>query len=348
MFEKASFENEEVFLMSDFIINLLNYESNRETADFLNNMHLKSLVPYITLPTCITPRSKTLIDNIFFNEINEAAISGSLISDISDHHAQFFITPKILGNDPHKVTLRRSYKNFSNELFKNNLLKTDWESLLKTNLNDINFSFEQFLLELNNLLDIHAPFKYSKRTDKKRNKLWITNGIANSVRKKNNLHNKLCRAKDSERKEELHRLYKTYKNHVTNLSRRSKESYFKNLFEEIKKNTYKIWQEIKVLININTQTKYAPICLQIKDSIVTDSKVIANEFNNFFNSIATKIDSKIIQTETPFQDALKNPNEKSFFMHPTTKEEIEDNIKLLNDHRTTGPYSIPTQMLEQF
>ena len=124
MFEKASFENKEVFLMSDFIINLLNYESNRETADFLNNMHLKSLVPYITLPTCITPRSKTLINNIFFNEINEAAISGSLITDVSNHHAQFFITPKILGNDPNKVTLRRSYKNFSNELFKNNLLKT--------------------------------------------------------------------------------------------------------------------------------------------------------------------------------------------------------------------------------
>ena len=162
------------------------------------------------------------------------------------------------------------------------------------------------------------------------------------------MYNKLCQAKDSERKEELHKLYKAYKNHVTNLSRRSKESYFKNLFEENKKNTYKIWQEIKVLININTQTKYAPICLKIKDSIVTDNNFIANEFNNFFNSIATKIYTKIIQTKTTFQDTLKNPNEKSFFIHPTTKEEIEDNIKLLNDHKTTGPNSIPTQLLKHF
>ena len=92
--------------------------------------------------------SKALIDNIFFNEINEAAISRNLITDIPDHHAQFLITSKILKNDPNKVTLRRSYKNFNNELFKNNLLKTYWESLLKTNLNDVNFSFEQFLLEL--------------------------------------------------------------------------------------------------------------------------------------------------------------------------------------------------------
>ena len=39
MLKKVSFENKEVYLMDDFNINLLNYESNQETADFLNNMH---------------------------------------------------------------------------------------------------------------------------------------------------------------------------------------------------------------------------------------------------------------------------------------------------------------------
>ena len=180
MLEKVSFENKEVYLMGDFNINLLNYESNQETADFLNNMHSNSLVPYITLSTRIKPRSKTLIDNILFNEINEAALSGNLVTDISGHHAQFLITSKILENIPNKVTLRKSYKNVNNELFKNDLLKTDWESLQKTSLDDVNFYFEQFLLKLKNLLDIHAPFKYSKR--------WITNGIANSIRNKSNLY----------------------------------------------------------------------------------------------------------------------------------------------------------------
>ena len=89
------------------------------------------------------------------------------------------------------------------------------------------------------------------------------------------------------------------------------------------------------------------ICTYLFISIVTDNKVIANKFNNFFHSIATKIESKIIQTKTTLQDTLKNPNEKSFFIHPTTKEEIEDNIKLLNDDKTTGPNSIPTQTLKQ-
>ena len=160
MLEKVSFGNKEVYLIGDFNINILNYKSNQQAADFLKNMHSSSLVPYMILPTRITPRSKTLIDNTFFNEVNEAALSGNLVTDILDHHAQFLITHKILENNPNKVTLRRSYKNFNNELFKNDLLKTDWESLLKTNLNGVDFSFEQFLLKVNNLLDMHAPFKY--------------------------------------------------------------------------------------------------------------------------------------------------------------------------------------------
>ena len=110
MLEKVSFENREVYLMGSFNTNLLNYESNRETGDFLNNLHSNSLVRYITMPTCITPRSKTLIDNMFFNKINEAAIYGNLVTDILDHHTRFLITPRILENDPNKVTIRRSFK----------------------------------------------------------------------------------------------------------------------------------------------------------------------------------------------------------------------------------------------
>ena len=76
-----------------------------------------------------------MIDNIFYNEINEAAISGNVVTEISDHHAQCLITPRILETDLNKVTRRRSFKNFNNGLFKNHFLKTDWESLLRTNLN---------------------------------------------------------------------------------------------------------------------------------------------------------------------------------------------------------------------
>ena len=72
-----------------------------------------------------------------------------------------------------------------------------------------------------------------------------------------------------------------------------------------------------MLINANTQTKYALICLQIKDPIVTDKKIVWNKFNKRFNSVTSKIDSKIIQAKTNFQGTLKHPNYK------TTKQGIK-------------------------
>ena len=83
--EKISFENKEVYLLGDFNINILNFETDRPTAEIFDNIYSNSFVPYITLPTRITPTSKTLIDNIFFNNINKAITSGNLITDISDH-----------------------------------------------------------------------------------------------------------------------------------------------------------------------------------------------------------------------------------------------------------------------
>ena len=40
---------------------------------------------------------------------------------------------------------------------------------------------------------------------------------------------------------------------------------------------------------------------------------------------------------------MKNP-----FLYIQQQEGIEDNIKLSNDHKTTGPNSIPPQILKQF
>ena len=124
-------------------------------------------------------------------------------------------------------------------------------ALLNLELNDVNFSFSQLFQKINELLDIHAPYRYFKPKNKKHNKPWITSGIATSIKKKNDLYKKFCQAKDSRNKEELHTLYKAYKNLITNLTRRSKESHFKNLFQENKQKSFKIWHGIKEITSIH-------------------------------------------------------------------------------------------------
>ena len=79
--------------MEDFKIDLINYDSRNPTSQFLDDICSNSFFPYLKIPSCHTPRSKTFIDNIFHNNINEHTISGNLTTDISDHLAQFLITP---------------------------------------------------------------------------------------------------------------------------------------------------------------------------------------------------------------------------------------------------------------
>ena len=57
--------------------------------------------------------------------------------------------------------------------------------------------------------------------------------------------------------------------------------------------------------------------------------------------------SKILPTERYYTDYLLNPNKETFFITPTTDEEISDIISDLNIRKSTGPNSIPTKVMKQ-
>ena len=61
--ETISKENKDVYLMGDFNINLINYDSHNPISQFLANIRSNSFFPYINIPIRYTPRSKTLILN---------------------------------------------------------------------------------------------------------------------------------------------------------------------------------------------------------------------------------------------------------------------------------------------
>ena len=48
---------------------------------------------HITSPPRITPRSRTLIDNIFSTEINDGITANNILTTISDHFAQVLSLP---------------------------------------------------------------------------------------------------------------------------------------------------------------------------------------------------------------------------------------------------------------
>ena len=56
---------------------------------FLQTNYSHFFKPSIVRPTRVTPLSKTLIDNIFTNSLENINFSGNIISSISDHLPQY-------------------------------------------------------------------------------------------------------------------------------------------------------------------------------------------------------------------------------------------------------------------
>ena len=90
----------------------------------MDNIYSNSFFPTVNLPTLITASSKTLIDNIFYNDICKKIKVGNIATTISDHLTQFLAIPSketpILFN--HNI-MKSSFKDFDPTKLKNELTK---------------------------------------------------------------------------------------------------------------------------------------------------------------------------------------------------------------------------------
>ena len=104
----------------------------------------------------------------------------------------------------------------------------------------------KYLSKIDCLLDTHAPFK--KLNKKELNflaKPWITQGLQNSIKKKNNIYSKFVKCKNKIMKELHFSNYKNYRNLLPTLLKRAKEKYFLNFFNQTIKDIKKSWKGIK-------------------------------------------------------------------------------------------------------
>ena len=65
LLQNISKEQKSIFLLEDFNVNLLNYNEQLQTNEFLDSLASDSFIPSILQLTRITSHSYSLIDNIF-------------------------------------------------------------------------------------------------------------------------------------------------------------------------------------------------------------------------------------------------------------------------------------------
>ena len=88
-------------------------------------------------------------------------------------------------------------------------------------------------------------------------------------------------------KEEFHTKYKTYRNLLSTLMKKSKQAYYDKYFERNWSNIKNTWKGIKSLVSLKTVASFVPTIFSLNNGdIITNPYDIANTFNNYFASVA--------------------------------------------------------------
>ena len=236
LLEKLNREDKFCFLMGDFNINLMKINSESDNSQFYKTMCSYFFTPIVFQPTKVTDKSKTLIDNIFFNSFEFTTLSGNITHSISDHLIQFviledFITPKPL---PKTNLYKRNFDKVDNNKLKEDLHKIDWINEILKNGNDINEIFDIFYKTLSEIVDRHAPLtKVTKKERTLQSKPWINKEIKHLMWKRGKFFRKYCKKlKNETQKKLIHDKFKKLRNSVTFSVRKSKNEYFKLFFDK--------------------------------------------------------------------------------------------------------------------
>jgi hypothetical protein len=113
----------------------------------------------------------------------------------------------------------------------------------------------------------------------------------------------------------------SFKNALTNDSRRTKSLYFRNKFKRFNGDIRKTWTTIKHVLRGNNY-KTNSITLLNNNVQVSDFGKVAGIFNDYFSSVAVNLDHNIPQSNVDPLYYLPHRNSNSMFATPSTINEV--------------------------
>ena len=183
---------------------------------------MKSL---IRIPTCYkNPANPTCIDLMLTNSNRSFQNSCTIETGLSDFHKMIVTVLKIYFQKREaKVINYRDYRNFSNEDFRQQVLK----DILKATQNGVIVSYGSFLSICQRALDSRAPKK------------------PKYVMYRSRLRNKFLKTRSNEDK----KAYNTQGNYCLTLVTKAKKDYYNNLDHENVTDDKTFWKSIKPLFS---------------------------------------------------------------------------------------------------
>ena len=301
----------------DFNLDLLKIDSRNSISDYIELMYSYSYLPSITLPTRLTRRNATLIDQIFYKSSASNVQGGIILNNISDHLMTFICVDlqQTSRELPKTVSFQKCDNNSINN-FVNAIENIDFSAHISNSPDcnpDTNFQIIKTLID--NCISHHLPFRTVKfnRYQHKINP-WITNGILKSIKNRDKMYKemKVCNP-NSQEYDRLKRNVQSYNNLIKKLIRCSKQSYYNNLFLKHKNDSRKSWKLLNSLLGTSNKRNNLTNIFVVNGSLTSNEAVIADNLNKFFSNIGNQYASAIPQTDpNAFMSYLTNPTNCRF------------------------------------
>ena len=330
------------------------FNSSVSESNLKDFCEVYNLVNLIKDPTCFKSTSNpSSIDVMLTNRQNAFKNSMTIETGLSDHHKLIIsvLTTYFKKKGPIKINYR-SYKNFDETAFRNDLLHNlqncDREDMLYDEFKDI------FMQVLND----HAPKK--RKVVRGNAQPFMNKVLSKAFMQRSKLKNNFNKNPTDINKS----MYKKQRNFCVNLLRKEKKKYYNNLDLKIFQDNRKFWQRIKPLFSNKQITLQKSIIIVENDKIISSSEKVAERLNNFFieavenleiESFAPNTDNNIHSIDEIIKNYERHPSileikknvntENKFLFTNTTANNFKDEINKLDPRKAGIENDIPVKIL---
>ena len=347
-------KNMQTITLGDFNYDLLKHADQKDVQNFENAMLSNGFFPLISRPThSVNLGQSSCIDNIFTNEVESVTLSG-VIEDKASHHKPIFACfdtkhPNQAFNKPKQV----QHYNFSS---KNIEILLEHLKSKKDLLTDANtpLGFDEFFETFSSAVDLFCKLDKPKVTKRNAvNNPWILDSIVDAIDKKENLYDKWIASKTAPEFKphgdiRLHKVFTDYRRCLKKIIKFQKNSYYCNKILENSENSKKIWE---VINEIRGKSKKSIKPQFVVDGVrVVERRVIANKFNEYFSSIASKMNDNTcyngiyLEPLPTFLDFMPQRTKQSLFFYDCDQEEISEIISNLKNGKASD---FPIRVIKQ-
>ena len=140
--------------------------------------------------------------------------------------------------------------------------------------------------------------------------------------------------------------YKQYRNKLTNIIRTAKNNYYKIELGNNKTDIKRTWQLInEATNNLKKHHTKKIIIKNDQQEIISDNKIKADIFNDYFVNVGPQLASKIMKPNIQIQEKYYR-NEHSLFLRPVNRVEINSHINSLKNSGAVGKDQISVKLIK--